>query len=139
MLCTKCGKNEATVYFSKTINGNKTEQHLCVECSKEIGIAEQFAKHQNYIRSRMLAPFGGFQLFSDASFPNLFDSFFDYDLLTCEPKKVETQSEKESITEVSPADKISTLRTKLQNAVNNERYEDAAKFRDEIKALEQGK
>mgnify|MGYP003500016306 CR=1 FL=1 len=38
----------------------------------------------------------------------------------------------------SETDKISTLRAKLEKAVKEEHYEDAAKLRDEIKSLESG-
>ena len=34
MLCSKCGKREATVYISQTVNGIKTEKRLCRECSE---------------------------------------------------------------------------------------------------------
>ena len=29
MLCTKCGKKEATVYYKQNINGKITEYNLC--------------------------------------------------------------------------------------------------------------
>jgi len=35
MLCDKCKKNEARVYYTEIINGEKTEQHLCEECATE--------------------------------------------------------------------------------------------------------
>lgn len=38
MLCEKCGKREATTYYSENINGKKREMHLCSECAKDEGI-----------------------------------------------------------------------------------------------------
>lgn len=37
MVCEECGNNPATFYFTKIINGEKTEFHLCEECAKEKG------------------------------------------------------------------------------------------------------
>lgn len=38
MLCEKCGKNEATVYMKRVINGQVSEQHLCTECAGAQGV-----------------------------------------------------------------------------------------------------
>ena len=35
MLCEKCGKREATVHISSTVNGVKTEKRLCSECAEK--------------------------------------------------------------------------------------------------------
>lgn len=35
MLCENCGKNEATVYMEKIINGVKTRMRLCPKCMAE--------------------------------------------------------------------------------------------------------
>lgn len=35
MLCDKCKKNEAKIYYTEIINGEKKEQHLCEECAME--------------------------------------------------------------------------------------------------------
>ena len=37
MLCESCGKNPATVYLSKVVNGNQMEMYLCESCAKEKG------------------------------------------------------------------------------------------------------
>lgn len=37
MLCEDCLKNEATLHFTKIINGQKKEMHLCDECAREKG------------------------------------------------------------------------------------------------------
>jgi len=36
MLCDKCKQRPATVHFTKIINNQKYEQHLCEECSREM-------------------------------------------------------------------------------------------------------
>jgi protein arginine kinase activator len=35
MLCELCKQNEATVYITKIINGNKQEMRICEKCAKE--------------------------------------------------------------------------------------------------------
>lgn len=35
MLCDKCKKNEAKIYYTEIINGEKKEQHLCEDCAME--------------------------------------------------------------------------------------------------------
>lgn len=35
MLCQECGKNSATMHFTKIVNGDITELHLCDECAKK--------------------------------------------------------------------------------------------------------
>lgn len=35
MLCNKCKKNEANIYYTEIISGEKKEQHLCDECALE--------------------------------------------------------------------------------------------------------
>lgn len=37
MLCHECNKREATLHFTKIINGKKTEAHLCDHCAREKG------------------------------------------------------------------------------------------------------
>ncbi|TRZ36403.1 hypothetical protein CEQ21_12650 [Niallia circulans] len=37
MNCSECQQRPATLHFSKTINGNKIEFHLCEHCAKEKG------------------------------------------------------------------------------------------------------
>lgn len=37
MLCQECGKRPATLHFTKIINGEKTEFHICETCAREKG------------------------------------------------------------------------------------------------------
>ena len=38
MLCQQCGKNQATTFIKKNINGHITEQHLCQSCAAKQGL-----------------------------------------------------------------------------------------------------
>lgn len=37
MLCQECSQRQATLHFTKIVNGEKTEFHLCEACAKEKG------------------------------------------------------------------------------------------------------
>ena len=37
MLCQECGKRPATLHFTKIVNGDKTEFHFCEVCAREKG------------------------------------------------------------------------------------------------------
>lgn len=49
MLCQDCGKNEATMQFTKIVNGDVTELYLCDECAikyKEFDFDTSFSFHK---------------------------------------------------------------------------------------------
>lgn len=50
MMCHECNKREATLHFTKIINGKKTETHLCDQCAREKGdynpVSNSFSIHQ---------------------------------------------------------------------------------------------
>ncbi len=37
MICQECGKRPATLHFTKIVNGEKTEFHICESCAREKG------------------------------------------------------------------------------------------------------
>lgn len=37
MFCQECGKRPATLHFTKIVNGDKTEFHICENCAREKG------------------------------------------------------------------------------------------------------
>ncbi|CAH0120774.1 MULTISPECIES: UvrB/UvrC motif-containing protein [unclassified Paenibacillus] len=37
MICQECGKKNATLHFTKIVNGEKTEFHICESCAREKG------------------------------------------------------------------------------------------------------
>lgn len=47
MLCDKCKKNEARIYYTEIVNGEKTEQHLCEECATELTSFQMSASMMN--------------------------------------------------------------------------------------------
>ena len=127
MLCERCGKNLANVHITKNINGRVTEMNLCSECADASGERISFdnmmrdffssvmparARRFDYRTRDVLGEYAGCEDCLEDSYP-----------------EIKQKDEKE--------DRIAELKIKLKAAVVDERYEEAAKLRDEIKALEQ--
>ena len=158
MKCQKCNHNDANVHYSETVNGETREFCLCSECAKEMGILEKtegmFRSMEREMMSAFTLPFaglsfGGFGLplgaFSrrgigekrpvfTASFPEV-GEFFDTDPVeNMTLASAPDDRKKEEKTE-DKTDDVNTLKAKLLDAIADERYEDAARLRDEIKKL----
>ena len=146
MRCDRCGKNEATFYYKSHINGKVTQVHLCHQCAEELGYTDSF---------RSAGMTGG--LFGDFfSRPfGMLEPFFSglgSRMLTEFPEPVdvlgqarESTPAQEDTGDLLPRDeqdaltrqrKRNALQTQLNLAVQEERFEEAAKLRDELKALE---
>ena len=146
MRCDRCGKNEATFYYKSNINGKVTQVHLCPQCAEELGYNDSF---------RSAGMTGG--LFGDFfSRPfGMLEPFFSglgSRMLTEFPEPVdvlgqarESTPAQEDTGDLLPRDeqdaltrqrKRNALQTQLNLAVQEERFEEAAKLRDELKALE---
>lgn len=159
MKCDKCKQNNATVYFSKNINGNITEYNLCRDCAEKEGIYESFNREYKLIQNNFFAspfaffenPFKMFDIFRDTeknmlspkeSCPYCKSTLEDYKKTGKFGCAMCYETFKDKMKDIkndeSERDKISTLRAKLEKAVKEEHYEDAAKLRDEIKSLESG-
>jgi len=167
MLCTHCGKKEATFHYKTVTNGVAQEMHLCRDCAQEMGIGEKYADlfgdalDFNSILNQV------FNL-SDkklTSANNLkctacgtdFNKFNTTGLLGCDKcydvfsDAIETMLQKtQSSTvhngkisgpdseKIKKQNEIRELKSQLQKAILEEKYEDAAKLRDKIKSLEKG-
>ena len=146
MRCDRCGRNEATFYYKSNINGKVTQVHLCHQCAEELGYTDSF---------RSAGMTGG--LFGDFfSRPfGMLEPFFSglgSRMLTEFPEPVdvlgqarESTPAQEDTGDLLPRDeqdaltrqrKRNALQTQLNLAVQEERFEEAAKLRDELKALE---
>ena len=157
MRCQNCGENNANVSYTRIINGNKTELHLCSECAQKmnIGININFGFDDIFSRVGSLAipEFTGFRSLED-EFENIFeDSFFPrMDFIprinALEPSRdsvdealdnIQKKYKKEEKKEVKKDKKLSEidqLKEKLQEYIKKEEYEKAAVIRDKIKELE---
>lgn len=107
MKCQKCGINNANVSYTRILNGEKTELHLCSECARKmninvninLGIEDMFSNFFDdfsKIRSLALPSFSSFgDSFNGLIDENIYDSipffkndfFFDHRMI--EPQKDE--------------------------------------------------
>ncbi|MBQ1187041.1 MAG: UvrB/UvrC motif-containing protein [Clostridia bacterium] len=163
MLCQVCGKNNATTHIKTVINGKVTEQNLCGYCAAKKGYSSFSGSSISGLLSSML----GNTVKTDASlyekhcqncgtsFANIAETgkvgcaecykVFE-DELYVYLKRIhgsvkhtgKTPGRKELVV-AKTTDRISELKIKLTNLVAEEKYEEAAVVRDQIKKLEEEK
>ncbi len=159
MLCENCKKNTATTYIKRTVNGSTQEYHLCGECAKALGMTNDFNGFMNFgvgslfgslfsdgltgIESQTMVkrcPGCGIS-FDDIArtglcgCPQCYTTFYDQLLPTLSRihGKLEHLGKVSKATEESVKEaKLKELEAQLKQAVDEQRYEDAAKIRDEI-------
>ena len=165
MKCQNCGKREATVKYYENINGLKKELHFCSKCAAELGIGHiqdifspMFINIPDYdIEEEVKCSNCGYTL-DDYSKTGLFGCPKCYDTfnetldelflklhgknrhvnknkkqkLNDSSKVLENFEEKK----VEKLNRLDMLKEKLKKLVDEERYEEAAVIRDEIKKIE---
>ena len=153
MLCQKCNKNRATVKISKNYNGNYSEKYLCTQCAKEdpdninFNSESIFGNLYNFFSPDMTSlvckncdtSYDTFKKRGMLGCPSCYDSFSEL----LEPILRNTQGAiehrgkvtGEKIKSEKEKSKIDILKEKLQIAISNENYEEAAILRDEIKEI----
>ncbi len=158
MKCTNCGKNNAVYHYHFNLNGETQEAHLCAECAGKLAPEREFAAKSREMFGDMFDGFdsdlfgGGNMLksfFGGDPFGDLFGGWSPFALLGAprieisfpETGRSRTRSaDTEARTAVDPElakkRQVNELRAKLENAVKNEEYEQAAKLRDRLRALE---
>ena len=158
MLCTKCGKNPATTHLKTVVNGIVHENHLCSYCAANSG----YSNIGGLSLTNMLASMFGESISNGkpiskrceccgASFSDIAQSgrvgcsecytTFRNELLPSlnrlHGKAIHIgNTPKAEKKEETVAEKIQKLKVKLADAVKAEEFEEAAKLRDEIRALE---
>jgi protein arginine kinase activator len=174
MLCDKCKKNEAKLYYTEIINGEKKEQHLCEECALEytsFSMGSGMFNKEMTLGNLLSSILGNYQApgslhgteqtekepsckscgmtyseflkesrFGCAECYESFKKVLEKSLKNIQgsdthngkrPKGFETKTEK-LVKELSEIDKLSI---KLQDAVEKEEFEEAARIRDRIRQL----
>ncbi len=147
MKCENCGKREANVYYSYTINGKHTEKHLCDECAAKLGInvdlfdsgEDMFGGlFESFFGRRALSPFGGFG-WSGFGMPTMLMPRIEISLDGARgavEEKAEKKAESEADPELSKRRELNMLREQMKKAVEAEEFEKAAELRDKIKELD---
>ena len=166
MLCQNCGKNEATTHIKRIINGETTEAHLCSQCAKALGGTDLFsdmglslndffggflsdispavsALGEGVVRCQKCgSTWQDIARDGKVGCSDCYRTF--YDKLLPALKRIHGRVRHDGKSIAAPAvseeekkeQKINKMKEELQKAVNEQRFEDAAKLRDEIKEAE---
>jgi len=166
MICPFCNKNEATIHFTEVINGKAEETHICEECALKKGIETVFPFSFGDILSAITKGIESIsENFENADLLDnpkcetcglTIKKFIKSGRLGCAEcyetfaaalKDIVKSIQKEPIHKgkipkfFPKADdakkRIKFLEDKLKIAISEERYEDCASYRDEIKHLKQ--
>ena len=160
MLCDICGKKEATVHITEIIDNKMTELHLCEECArkKEVSIEHSFSL-ADFLGGltdigTILEPakmvqkkcpgcglgYNDFKKIGRLGCDRCYETFKE----ALDPllKRIHGSNRHLGKFPVSQARKVKVktklegLRARLEEAIQVEKYEEAIKLRDQIKALE---
>lgn len=163
MKCDICKIREATVHLTEIINNKVTKLHLCEQCARQksqemeehFGLADLLAglsdiipavdKNQRVAEATAKCPsceftFQHFRKMGRLGCPNCYEAFKDQ--LNPLLKKIhgsDTHIGKAPLKKAparSEAVLLRDLRMKLEKAVKTEEFEEAARLRDRIRALE---
>ena len=138
MRCEHCGRNEATFFYKSSVNGRVTQVHLCQDCARRMGYTDSLR--------RSMQPMS---LFGDGFFGSAFSLLepfmdgFGTRMLTefPEPGEPRQTEEKSGLVDKAQQDALrserrrNALQEHLKSAVESENYEEAARLRDELRAL----
>lgn len=161
MLCQLCGKNEATAHIKTINNGELTEYKLCSGCANKMGygnLFEDFGLSIGSFLEGVLGRSGSRETqINDVRCKSCGDSFYDiaksgkvgcadcystfYDKLIASIQRIHGDTKhKGKIAssagrEARLSSELESLEGELSRAIEEQRFEDAAKFRDKINEL----
>ena len=150
MLCERCGKNTATVRYTQIINCHKESLYICSECAAKESIFDNFGSLLSFAPREMsyvscpvckmtISEFSRTGRMGCGECYNTFRTQAAAMLKKIHgtSKHMEASSEdKKPVKEEKPKSKGDALREKLEEAIKLENFEEAAKLRDELRALD---
>lgn len=165
MLCEECGKNEATVSITVKTGKGTTTRRLCPECMKKMESSLAKGDIQSFLSSilSVLNPEKKEEPAASPVCPSCGMSYADFEhtgrlgcaqcyrafseqlrpLLQRIHGRAQHAGRKPAAYAPNPDDvlnaRILQLRQKMDEAVAEENFEDAAKYRDELRALTESK
>ena len=166
MLCQNCGKNEATTHIKQNVNGEKTEMHLCSTCAEQMGYGDIFSDFglgmdnmlSNFLSDFPLSIGSSSQTTRCDKCGSSFEEIVTSGMLGCDecyktfydklsPSLQRIHGKSHHIGKIANSmgeeakkqGKIECLKKELQNAVDEQDYEQAAVLRDKIKEIEEEK
>ncbi|QXM07274.1 UvrB/UvrC motif-containing protein [Crassaminicella indica] len=163
MLCEKCHKRQATVHLTKILNNKKTEIHLCDQCAKQneaVAFDTSFSINNflasildsiqdspikvDYVKATKCdycgMTYGKFKQLGRLGCSKCYNAFEEK--LNTLIKRIQGSEShigkipKRAGGSLRIKNEIKELKIKLNDAVRNEAYEEAAVLRDKIKDLE---
>lgn len=151
MKCQACGKHEATIHYFESVDGNTKTLNLCVECAQEQGVAQvgfpifQVQPLESNPAVQMELVLHGEPTPRDpnetcvACGKTLADYRHDstHACPACHDSFATLGELKRRLKRGVPARE--TLKAQLDQAVAEERYEDAARLRDLMRQMPGGK
>lgn len=158
MRCDVCQKTEATVFLTQIVEGKMQKVNLCEACAKDKGVGES----GSFAMADLLLGLGATQQiergqpsqhcpvcgFTQADFKKTgrlgcsacYDTFADglANLLRGMHKGLKHTGKMPAhlSRRFAMADRVKSLETELKQAVQDEKYEEAARLRDEIQRIE---
>lgn len=155
IMCEECGVRPATVYVTRIVNGQKVERHLCTQCALEKGDIGPLMQNPGWILQEFLQALGpapsplsqsrcsscglSWSDFTRTGFlgcPHCYDHFLPRLLPAIQ--KVQGADHHVPGRGETAVKSLGELEEELQRAVREERYEDAARIRDEIRRRREG-
>ncbi len=166
MLCENCKKNNATTYFKRNINGNIQEVYLCSECAAKLDMGGMSSSLFDFLMPNQFrlraereqkkcgcgTTFYNISKSGKVGCPDCYETFKNE--LAAVLKKIngakthtgrgperfktaKVEPQKTEKVENAEENKETTLRKQLEAAIKCENFEEAAKIRDQIKALKE--
>lgn len=160
MLCEKCGKMDATTHIRSVVNGVVHEKHLCSHCAANDGYGDIKGNNLSQMLSSMFgdtisnaknsqlkrcnccgSTYADIAESGKCGCPECYSTF--YEQLLPYFKRVHGSTQHigkipsgKSINEAQNKNSIQELRSVLKQLISEEKYEQAAVVRDQIKQLE---
>ena len=152
MLCEECGKNQAEVMMTTVINGESTTRHLCRECLKKYKAGDLqavLAAVLSAMTSKAQAPditcprcgetYAEFQKTGMLGYAECYQAFRKEltPLITRVQGRAQHAGRRPPVSEEEQArqNRMEELRTLMEAAVAEENFEEAARLRDELRAM----
>ncbi len=154
MLCGICKKNPATVHFKQVVNGVSQEMSICAECAKNSGISvtaplgltdmllgmganadPKAAEDDKKACSACHMRLGDFRKTHRLGCPECYEAFGEELAPMIEAMHRGTRHVGKVPASARASARVAALQNALDKAVEEQRFEDAARLRDEIRGL----
>ena len=136
MKCEHCGIHDATFFCKTNINGRVSQVHLCPDCAEKLGYTRSFEQAMRYGQRRLFDPFSLLGDFGMMPKTVLTEFPAPTEEATAAPAPQSELVDAIDAAKLQAERHRNALQAQLRAAIDEERYEDAAKLRDELKTLD---